>query len=826
MTDLRPAPTPERAVAPLAAFGREDLPAVGGKAANLGELIRAGLPVPDGFAVTTAAYARVAAHNGLDDLARAGAPDAAARLRDGFARAEIPDDLRQDLLDAYAALGGGPVAVRSSATAEDLPGAAFAGQQDTFLNVAGEAALLDAVRRCWGSLWTDRAVAYRRRIGIDPAGVRIAVAVQVMAAANWAGVLFTAHPVTGDRERLVVEAGRGLGEAVVSGLVTPEHYELDPAGAVLEHVAGRGEVVVGAVEGGGVAHREGGPAGGPPAALLAELVRLGRAVAEHYARPMDVEWASAGDRVLLLQARPMTAVPPEPLRLDPIQRRVAPILLDMFQGRPYPLDVTTWTGALLGMVAEMLHGLAGARFPPVGAVLPERDGVVTRFVPPSPRPTALTPARPFQLYARSRRFDPARWTEDPRFAAFERDLAGLAARPATDLDWVELRRRPAAVLALLPGMTALRVDYLAGWVVPMAQLRLLLAVLHRGADLGDLMFGAVTRTEDANRGLEALAGRVRDDRELAGAFAARTPGELAAALDEHPGFAAAFRGFLTEYGHRETLSALYVSAPTWRDSPETVLSLVQLLASDPPAARPDRAGKALDRLLGHPLLRSERARRRVRRLVGRVREGMKLREDTHFHFTRLLPPLRDALLEIGHRLAGDGVLDVPDDVFHLRLDELEGIERLPGLTPERRARLRATVTRRAAAREELAGVPMLNLHALGATRTVPGDALVAGTPACGGRAEGPVRVIRSADEFDRMRSGDVLVCPYTNPSWTPLFQRAAAVVADAGGVGSHAAIVAREYGIPAIMGTGRGTAVLADGLRVRVDGDTGTVRPA
>ncbi|MFC7744432.1 hypothetical protein ACFQXA_31055 [Nocardiopsis composta] len=166
---------------------------------------------------------------------------------------------------------------------------------------------------------------------------------------------------------------------------------------------------------------------------------------------MDVEWALAGGRILLLQARPMTAVPPEPVRLNPFQRKVAPTLLDMFQTRPYPLDATTWTAGIIGLVAGMAHGLAGVRIPPVGAILPEEDGVVTRFVPPAPRPTPATLVRPFQLLARDLRFDAARWTDDPRFASFERELAALAARSPAELDWPGLRALPGRVLALLPG---------------------------------------------------------------------------------------------------------------------------------------------------------------------------------------------------------------------------------------------------------------------------------------------------------------------------------------------------------------------------------------
>src|SRR5919197_6375147 len=196
-------------VAPLAAFGKADLASAGGKGANLGELIRAGFP-----------------------------------------SVAVPDEVRAAIVAAYQELGGGPVAVRSSATAEDLPGAAFAGQQDTYLNVVGEAALIDAVRRCWGSLWTDRAIAYRRKLGTDDTEVSIAVVVQRMVDAETAGVMFTANPVTGDRTQIVVDASSGLGEAVVSRLVTPDHYVLDRHGKAREFRPGRREVVVRSTVGG------------------------------------------------------------------------------------------------------------------------------------------------------------------------------------------------------------------------------------------------------------------------------------------------------------------------------------------------------------------------------------------------------------------------------------------------------------------------------------------------------------------------------------------------------------------------------------------------
>jgi rifampicin phosphotransferase len=205
-----------------------DIEIVGGKAANLGELVRASFPVPDGFVLTTDAYLQAAQAAGVDPNDPG---DAATRLR----TAAIPESVAAAATQAYQALGGGPVAVRSSATAEDLPGASFAGQHDTYLNVLGEVDLLDAIRRCWASLWNERAVAYRQANGISPDGVRLAVVVQKMVDASAAGVLFTADPVTSRRRQTAIDAIAELGERLVSGAVDPDHYVVDtPRGKVLE----------------------------------------------------------------------------------------------------------------------------------------------------------------------------------------------------------------------------------------------------------------------------------------------------------------------------------------------------------------------------------------------------------------------------------------------------------------------------------------------------------------------------------------------------------------------------------------------------------------
>ena len=309
----------------LSALDAGMLPVVGGKAANLGELIRAGLPVPPGFCVTTEAYGQVAASTAIDFSAfnSAAAGDLtrlAGQAREALRAADIPAPLAAAVVEAYNRLGADtPVAVRSSATAEDLPGASFAGQQDTYLNITGAAAVLDAVQRCWASLWTDRAVVYRTTNGIDHGAVRLAVVVQRMVEAEIAGVLFTANPLTGRRRQAVIDASPGLGEAVVSGTVNPDHFVVETAtGSIVERRLGDKRIEVRSLPGGGTEQVEKASAA-DRACVTDEQVRrlamLGDRVETYFGSPQDTEWAIDSDGALwLTQARPITTLFPLPIR--------------------------------------------------------------------------------------------------------------------------------------------------------------------------------------------------------------------------------------------------------------------------------------------------------------------------------------------------------------------------------------------------------------------------------------------------------------------------------------------------------------------------------
>jgi pyruvate,water dikinase len=345
---------------------------------------------------------------------------------------------------------------------------------------------------------------------------------------------------------------------------------------------------------------------------------------------------------------------------------------------------------------------------------------------------------------------------------------------------------------------------------------------------GTLLFtGVETKTLEMNRALEGLAAQARLDPTLASAFAGEEGDEIRSVLEAQPAgraFLAELAAFLDEYGYRESGGTLQMSQPTWKEAPEVVLGILRGLATGPPS--PERAQPAWeaarDEVLAHPLLRPSGIRSRFLRLLTEARQLARFREDTRFYFMMPLPVLRQTLLELGRRLAVAGTIDSPPDVFHLRRQELEGMDGPAPAGEQAAARFHTLVLQRKATRARLEGIPLVDPRLIQPVAT-EGNLLVRGLPGSPGVVEGPVRVIHDASEFGTLRQGDVLVAPYTNPAWTPLFQRAAAVVVDSGGPASHAAIVAREYGIPAVMGTVIGTHALVDGDRVRVDGSQGTV---
>ena len=841
-------------VAPLEAFGRGDLAMAGGKGANLGELMRAGFAVPPGFVVTTRAYDLVAQAaeiaRGVEALVKAEAEAGDERaveemgraLREAFEAAPIPAEVVEAAQGALAQLGRDPVAVRSSATAEDLPGAAFAGQQETFLNVVGEVAVLDAMRRCWASLWTERAIAYRQQRRIDHAEVKVAVVVQRLIPADVAGVAFTANPVTGARDELVIDASPGLGEAVVSGVVTPDHYVVRKGSHVVsERRVGRREVVIRPAAGGGTESRAAEPGGTAlETAHLLELASTAEAIERHFGEPQDIEWAIAGGRLWVLQARPVTALPeaagaPALAAKTPKKGRgfrPPNFAGELVPARPYPLDATSHMRVLLAALGDAMTGPLGARFPTVEQLVQEEDGLPVRVTWRSGvGPSWRMLYKPWLSLWERRRVDLSRWREDPVIPEATQRAHVLERRDLTALSWEEVLGTFREALALIPFILQLRKRYLIVALKDAALLWLLLRAAGQQRRLGALLSGMENKTFEINRALEALATEVRRTPALRRVFEETAAADLPATLEplaadgpEVAAFNARFARFLDEYGHREA-AILLLSMPTWKDDPTVPLGIVRSLAATPPRPASERTPaweRARDEVLEHSILGKGALRRIFLDRLERGRMLSQVREDTHFYVGLAHPAERRCAMELGRRLAAVGGLDTAEDVFLLRMEELERLGRRWPPAEETVRRLREVVEDRRRRRAALANVPVVDEDPAQAPEAVEG-ALLTGEAGSAGVAEGPVRVIRGPAEFGKLQAGDVLVAPFTNPAWTPLFPRACAVGVDTGAAMSHAAIVAREYGVPAVMGVAGATTTLKDGQRVRVDGGRGAV---
>ncbi|MFG1873056.1 PEP/pyruvate-binding domain-containing protein [Micromonospora arborensis] len=781
---------------------------VGGKAAGLGELIRRGERVPEGFCVTTEAH-------------RLGV---------------IPT---AEVVAAYERLGAGPVAVRSSATAEDLPDASFAGQQDTILNVTGTENLIAAIEKCWASLHTDRATAYRDARQIDHQAVRMAVVVQRMITPTVAGVLFTANPLTGRRDEMAVDAAAGLGTIVVDGAATVDHYVLD-----------------------GVPRDD---AGCLTSAHLADLRETGERLQAHFGCPQDVEWAIDADGVRwLLQSRPITSLFPLPpdtgkplprvyLEFGHVQGMLQPVtpmgmstlrtqIAAMLAALGVRVEIVDIGGRLYGDLTDlardpsarkrlvkllavdfgpraqavMQHVLADPRFAPTrggttrggaqgAASLRTAGRAVVGILRALARPEAAR-IRMFEAIEQMRVRSAA--PADLRTAADR--LRFVQARDADD-------SADAIMWPIVAGMlaAALPTSLLKGVATP--------DEIH--TVLGGMPHNV---TIDMDLALWRLAQGAEDHRQL---LLDTPPAELAARYLRGTLPDIGMAAFLDVYGHRG-VAEVDLGVPRWAEDPTPVFAAVAnyLRVTDPqqgPDQRFQRAATAAEATLTEVVERARR-RRPVRGrvagfLLGRARSLAGLREAGKFAGLYPLRETRRQLLLIGADLHLAGLLDQPDDIMFLNLDEVhaavhQGFDH------------RGTVTsRREVHRRELRRrtVPVALLSDGTDVETVlpavpTGDGTLTGVGASAGRATGPARVVHDPATA-HVEPGDVLVTATTDPGWTPLFLTAAALVTETGAIMAHGPTVAREYGIPAVICVPDATRTISTGQLITVDGGTGTI---
>lgn len=850
-------------------IGRAQVALVGGKGAHLGELSRIeGLHVPDGFCVTTDAFRRIMAEapsidDRLNRLSRLKPDDReaihtlSAEIRQTLEGITIPDDLAAAITRSLARLGEqAACAVRSSATAEDLPTASFAGQQDTYLNVVGPEAILQHVSRCWASLFTDRAVTYRLRNGFDHRKVHMAVLVQQMVFPQAAGILFTADPVTGNRKVASIEAGFGLGEALVSGLVNPDVYKVRD-GEVVARTVGARRRAIHASPGGGTQERAIEPKRQEQPVLTdvqaVRLAQLGRRIEAHFGCPQDIEWCLVDDDVHVVQSRPITTLFPIPERGDRENHVYVSVGHQQMMTDPMkPLGISFWqltagrpmyeAGGRL--FVDVTRGLASpASRADLLEVLGKSDPLIRDalqtildrgdFIPslpdegPAAPPTGST-APPIET-------DPAIVTEligrsQASIAALKRDIRTKSGPALLDFilaDLQELKRilfDPQNYQVIMAAMEA------TWWLNEQLQVWL------GEKNAADTLTQSVPNNVTSEMGLALLdvADVIRPHPEVV-AFLEQVEDEDF--IDQLPGLPGgqeaqdAIQAWLDKYGVR-CVGEIDITRPRWSERPTMLVPLIlgHIKNFEPGAGKRRfeqgqqeawaKEQEVLERLRALP--DGEQKAEETRRMIDRVRTFIGYREYPKYGMISRYFVYKQALLEEAERLVQAHVLREKEDIFYLTFQEFQDVVRTNQVDDQLIRR------RKDAFRSYQALTPPRVLTSdgevvAGAYRrdNLPAGALV-GLPVSAGTVEGRARVILDMAEAD-LEAGDILVTAYTDPSWTPLFVAIKGLVTEVGGLMTHGAVIAREYGLPAVVGVEHATRLIRDGQWIRVHGTDGYV---
>ena len=858
----------EQYVLDLQETGEMLVAVVGGKGAQLAELSRIdGVRVPAGFCVTTDAFRRImaevpSASESLERLSRLNPDDReairalSAEIRRTIDAVAIPGDLATAITRALARFGEqAAYAVRSSATAEDLPTASFAGQQDTYLNVTGPAAILQHISRCWASLFNERAVLYRLRNGIDHRGVHMAVVVQQMVFPQAAGILFTADPVTGNRKVATVDASFGLGEALVSGLVNPDVFKVRDGEVVAKAVATK-QLAVEARPAGGThevaieAQHQTQPA--LTDTQVVRLVQLGRRIEAHFGRPQDIEWCLVDGGFQIVQSRPVTTLFPVPESGD--QEHHVYISVghqQMMTDAMKPLGISMWQ---LTAMAPM-HEAGGRLFVDATKRLASpasRAGLLdvvgrsdpltadaletvldSGFIPTLPDGGPGGP--PFGSAPAPIETDPAIVTEliersQTSIAALRRDIRTKTGPALFDLllEAFQEHKRvlgdPLSMQAIMAGMEATwwLNDQLQEWLGEKNAADTL--TLSAPGNITSEMGLALLDVADAIRPhpeVVAFLQHVQDD-----GFLDELP-KLAGGTEARQ----AIEAYLDRYGMR-CVGEIDITRPRWRERPATLVPVIldNVRNFEPGAAKrrfeqgrqeaQKKAQEVLERLRALP--DGEHKANETKRMIDRVRTFIGYREYPKYFIISRYFVYKQALLEEAGRLVQASVLPEKEDVFYLTFQEFRDVVRSNQVDHE------LIRQRKDAFRSYRALTPPRVLTSDGEVidgayrrDDVPAGALI-GLPVSAGTIEGRARVILDMAQAD-IEPGDILVTAHTDPSWTPLFVAIAGLVTEVGGLMTHGAVIAREYGLPAVVGVVDATRLIPDGQRIRVHGSDGYV---
>ncbi len=792
-------------------INKEDVPIAGGKGANLGEMFNAGMPVPDGFCITGDAFDEYMKRNGFDQQTSAYSETLLSEISSGQLWAE----LEQEIAECYAVLGQNMrVAVRSSATAEDLPEASFAGQQETYLNVFGKERLIITIKKCFASLYSARAVTYRKQANFDTVKVSLAVVVQKMVESEVSGVLFTADPVSQNTDNMMLNASWGLGEAIVSGKVTPDIYIYSKKhNRIVDKKLGGKDILI-CYGSTGIEERKT-PSEQKSRFCLDDkqalaVFAMGQKVEQHYGSPQDIEWAISDGKLYLLQSRPITTLNKANERQPEISAAQKAVLNNWIEHCPtplYPLDVEP---------CEIIDQAKSKVFQELGISMGgelsmDENGILSFSVGTmriSPR-IAKIPflLRQFTNYAVNSS------NTDCAFSKIKKELKEISSVDVSLLSVPALVQQVKALMNLSEEIAYIRFRY--NIFPSVAVSKLLYPTLHRvdkNINEFDLLSDLPYKTWELNIALRKLAAYIQKHDDLKNAISSQRlidSNAIEAIRKDYPDFLVRLQNFLNEFGWKSSNSYCAFGSVSWFEDMTSLFSLIKaLLQSDNKDLGNNKYQAILEKIARRF---SANKAAKVRKKIEEIRGYHVNREESLYLIEMCYGLARKAAFELEFRFSK--IFDQPKDILFLTLAEIYA---LPADTQNYKER----VTVRKANRPQ--NEELWNSLSLGGKSNSPNT--LTGISGNRGVCRGKVNKILTLQEFDKMQQGDILVCRYTDPSWTPLFVLASAVVSDTGGPLSHSAIVAREYNIPAVLGCGNATEMLNDGQEVVVDGGKGVVQ--
>ena len=854
-----------------------DLPGIGSKAANLGKMLKIGLPVPEGFVITTDSYKRFVADNNINSEIsnllieseknnQASLEQTAQKIKKLFEQGEIPQELLMEIDSAYEKIGCPTVAVRSSATLEDLPQTSFAGQYDSYLNIEGKDQLHQSIKRCWASLWNMRALSYRMKQKADHRELAHGVVIQKLIRAEKSGVLFSANPVNGRRDQMLLSSSWGLGEAIVGGMVTADQWVVDKLNRTIIEEQINYKKVMTVKKEAGTANIDI-PAGKREQATLNQsevftLLELGAKAEKHFGAPQDIEWAFSKGTFYLVQSRPITSLfpmpepedldkglrvyvnflmsnqampqPLTPLGEDAIRRAYTGIIFNRKSrekpvpwlksaGRRIYADVSEfhrferWFGKLKDNPTDMDPLTTEAMVQVLEKNKKELAGQSKSLIIPALKMffkinpklllfmvTSIPKAIYGMVFPPDKAVKKAFEHGNKKIALLKKEALTLQTRQQK---LVFIERRFIEFFYYVP----LEILYYVSISFTYLEKAKKIILKHMDdASIINKVKKAMPHNVTTEMGMELLqvAKELDQAREKPSA--------------DHP----VVERFLTNYGHRSN-QEIDLGVPRWKENPEYIISVIQsyidhqsfnqgLEKFNHDMAEAEQTIENIYRVLKEK--GANRDAKKVKKHLIKFRKMFGVRELPKYILTSAFDLFRQILLEIGEEMQAEGRLDHKDDIFYVTFAEIRSKDKLQQLVTQNREEYHRELQR--------ISVPRVITSTGEAIYTAVKDENSKGDkgiPVSPGTYEGPVKVLKNPEEGHRLKQGDILVVTSTNPAWTPLFLVIGGLIMETGSPISHGSIVAREYGVPAIACVHEATTRFLDGQYIRINGETGSI---